>query len=163
MKIVDDLPQNRWQEYRDLRIQALVDVPQAFLDEEEQAKKLEATAWQRKMQNMIFAAVDDKLVGMIGAYQEEKKKLNHIVNVVSFYVLPQYRSRGVGKALLQAVIAKYQAQPNIKKLQLGVTTTQKPAQHLYKSLGFHLVGELKYAVKIGSKYYNEYLMELYLT
>lgn len=162
MRIIDSLPVERWAEYRDLRIQALYDVPQAFLDEPEHAKKLDAKEWQRKMKNMIFAEFDGKLVGMVGAYQDEKKKLHHVINVVSFYVMPSYRSRGVGRALLQAVIDKYQANPDIKKLQLGVTTTQVPAQHLYKSLGFKQVGELKYAVKVGKKFFNKYLMELYI-
>lgn len=162
MKIIDNLPDKRWAEYRDLRIQALVDVPQAFLDEPSQAKKLDAKEWQRKMENMIFAEADDKLVGMVGAYQDEKKKLQHIVNIVSFYVILNYHSQGVGRALLQAVIDKYQDKPGLKKLQLGVTTTQKPAQHLYKSLGFKQVGELKYTVKVDKQFFNEYLMELYL-
>lgn len=162
MKIITTLSQKRWTEYRDLRVQALEDVPQAFLDEPDQAKSLEAKEWQRKMKNMTFAEMDDKLVGMIGAYQDEKKKLQHVVNVVSFYVIPNYRNQGVGKALLQAVIYKYKDNPSIKKLQLGVTTTQKPAQHLYMSLGFKQVGKLKYAVKVGNKYFHEYLMELYL-
>jgi len=162
MQIVTKLPDDRWSEYRDLRVQALKDVPQAFLDEPEDAKKLEAKAWQQKMKNMTFAEERGKLVGMIGAYQDEKKKLQHVVNVVSFYVLPEYRSKGVGKTLLQAIIDNYQKNPDVKKLQLGVTTTQKPAQHVYKTLGFEQVGKLKYAVKVGNKYFHEYLMELYL-
>lgn len=112
---------------------------------------------------MIFAEEKGVLIGMIGFYQEDKEKLKHIVNIVSFYVIPTFRGKGAGKALLQTVIAKYSGNHDIKKLQLGVTDTQKPAQHLYKSLGFTQVGELKYAIKVGSEYFNEYLMEKYLS
>lgn len=111
---------------------------------------------------MIFIEDNDQLVGMIGAYRENKQKLKHIVNIVSFYVIPEYRGKGAGKALLQAVINKYREDKKTKKLQLGVVTTQAPAQHLYNTLGFQRVGELKYAVKVSDTYYNEYLMELYL-
>lgn len=163
MRIITDLSQSRWEEYKNLRIQALNDMPQAFLDDLEQVNKLEAQDWQRKIKNMIFAEEKEILIGMIGFYQEDKEKLKHIVNIVSFYVIPTFRGKGAGKALLQTVIAKYSGNHDIKKLQLGVTDTQKPAQHLYKSLGFTQVGELKYAIKVGSEYFNEYLMEKYLS
>jgi len=161
VRIISHLPKERWVEYRDLRIQALLDVPHAFLDEPEQAKKLEPGEWQRKMKNMIFAEDDGKLIGMIGAYREDKEKLKHIVNIVSFYVVPQFRGKGAGKALLQEVITNYTNDNTTKKLQLGVTTTQNPAQHLYRSLGFTQVGKLQYAVKVGNTYFDEYLMEYY--
>ena len=111
---------------------------------------------------MYFAEVDDKWVGMIGAYQDERSKLSHIVKVVSFYVSPQYRGRGIGRALLSEVIIKSKNIEGVKKLELGVITTQESAYQLYLSLGFKKVGEQKYAVKVGDKYFDEYLMEMYL-
>ena len=48
----------------------------------------------------------------------------------------------------------------VKKLELGVITTQEAAYQLYLSLGFRKVGEQKYSVKVGDKYFDEYLMEI---
>jgi ribosomal protein S18 acetylase RimI-like enzyme len=162
MKIITNAPLDRWEEYKDLRLEALEMVPQAFLDDPEQAQKESLNEWQRKMKNMYFAEVDGKWVGMIGAYQEEKTKTKHILNVVSFYVSPKYRGQGIGKALLEQVIQHAKETPGVKKLLLGVVTTQKPAYALYRSLGFIEGGQLKYGVKVGDTYFDEYLMELYL-
>ena len=114
----------------------------------------------KKIKNMYFAEVDGNLVGMIGAYQDERSKLNHIMKIVSFYVSPKHRSRGIGKALLSEVIDKSKKVEGIKKLELGVVATQEIAYQLYLSLGFKKVGEQKYSVKVGDKYFDEYLMEL---
>jgi ribosomal protein S18 acetylase RimI-like enzyme len=162
MKIISHPSPTRWEEYKNLRLEALQNVPQAFLDDPVQAVKTSPEEWQKKIINMYFAEVDSKWIGMIGAYQDEKTKLKHILNVVSFYVSPEYRGIGAGKALLEQVIKDAQQNPEIKKLQLGVVTTQAPAQHVYETLGFKRAGELKYAVKVGETYYSEYLMELYL-
>ena len=153
---------DRWQEYRDLRIRALRDIPQAFLDDPENAENWPAEEWQKRMENMYFAEEEGKWVGMIGSYQEPKSKLQHIANVVSFFVLPESRGQGIGKALLSRVIEDAKKKKTIKKLQLGVVTTQEFAQQLYLSLGFVKIGEQKYAVKVGEEYFDEYLMEMYL-
>ncbi len=118
--------------------------------------------WQKRMKSMIFAEIDGKFVGMVGAYQEEKAKVKHILNIVSVYVTPRYRGQGIGKALLEYAIDQAKQNPEIKKLLLGVVTTQEPAQAMYESLGFVKVGHLKYAVKVGEQYFDEYLMELYI-
>lgn len=162
MKIISNTPLEEWEKYKYLRIEALKNVPQAFLDDIDEAEKTPKEDWQKKMGNMYFAEVDGKWVGMVGAYQEEKTKVRHILNIVSVYVSPEYRGQGIGKVLLQYVIEQAKKNPEIKKLSLGVVTTQEPAQAMYKSLGFIVGGHLKYAVKVGEEYFDEYLMELYL-
>ena len=162
MKIISNAPKSRWEEYKRLRLEALEQVPQAFLDDPDKASKIPQPDWEKKLDNMYFAEIDGQWVGMVGAYQEEKTKLRHILNIVSVYVKPSYRGQGIGKALLQYVVDQAKKNPEIKKLLLGVVTTQEPAQALYKSLGFINGGHLKYAVKVGDQYFDEYLMELYL-
>jgi GNAT superfamily N-acetyltransferase len=162
MKIISNAPSSRWEEYRELRLEALEQVPQAFLDDFEKDQTTPKDEWLRKLANMHFAEIDGKWVGMVGAYQEEKTKVRHILNVVSVYVRPSYRGQGIGKALIEHVIALGKKNPEVKKLSLGVVTTQESAHELYKSLGFIDGGHLKYAVKVGEQYFDEYLMELYL-
>lgn len=162
MKIIQDKSLARWEEYRNLRIQALKDAPQAFLDDIDEAERRPKEEWQDKSKNVYFAEENNKLIGMIAAYQDKRSKLKHILNIVSFYVLPEYRGQGVGKALLMKIIDEAKQIEEVKKLQLGVITTQESAYQLYLSLGFKKVGEQKYAVKVGDRYFDEYLMELYL-
>ncbi len=153
---------SRWEEYRDLRLEALQAIPQAFLDDVDYAQSLSAKAWQQKMNSMFFEEVDGKFVGMIGAYREDKMKIHHIMHVVSFYVQPNHRGIGIGKSLLQCVIDLAKSDETVKKLQLGVINTQTVAHELYLSMGFKDVAYLKFAVRIQDTFFDEYLMELHL-
>ncbi len=162
MKIVHNVSDSKWEEYKNLRIEALTEAPFAFIDDPVTAKNDSEDEWKRKLKNMYFAELDGKWVGMIGAYQDERPKIKHILNLVSFYVLSSYRGLGIGKELLKEALRQAKNNPTIKTVQLGVVTTQKPALSLYKSLGFKKVGQLKYAVQVDGKYFDEYLMELYL-
>jgi len=161
--IITKLPANRWQEYKQLRLESIQESPQSFLDTVVETEALPDLDWQRKMENMFFAVTDDdRIVGMIGCYREDKSKLHHIGNVVSFYVTPSFQGQGIGKALLNTVIAHAKSLNGLKKLQLGVITTQKAAQKLYETTGFQKVGEAKMSVCVDEKLFDEHLMELYL-
>ena len=68
----------------------------------------------------------------------------HIVNIA---VLPEYRRRGIGTGLLQAVIAEARQQL-CAEIVLEVRLTNQSAVLFYKKLGFKVVGKL-------SEYYSE--------
>ncbi len=162
MKITQ-LPSEHWLEYKKLRLEAVQDSPQSFLATVEETEAETDAEWQDKIKNMLFAVNEaGELVGMVGVYSDRKVKLKHIANIVSVYVKPDYRGQGIGKKLLEAALTSAKANPEIAKIQLGVITTQDAARHLYKSLGFKKVGELKRAVKIGDTFYDEHLMEILL-
>jgi GNAT superfamily N-acetyltransferase len=57
------------------------------------------------------------------------------MELVSMYVRPQARGRGVGEALVAAVARWAEAQ-GAKSLHLWVTETNAPARLLYERLGF---------------------------
>lgn len=57
-------------------------------------------------------------------------------------VLPSYRGRGVGQALLERTIARCKAQ-GITSLMLEVRKSNEAALHLYRKLDFVTVGERK--------------------
>ncbi len=162
MKITK-LPISRWLDYKNLYMESIANSPQAFLWSKEEISSKEDSEWQDRIKNMFFAITDDeKLVGMAGFYCEEKKKLAHIANIVRVYVSPECRGKGIGKKLLLTVIEEIKSKPEIKKIQLGVIATQISALNLYESVGFEKVGELKMAVKIDDRFYDQYLMEMIL-
>lgn len=161
IKIIQISP-DRWQEYRDLRIQALKECPQSFLSTPEEAMKESAEFWQKKSKTMFFAEVEGKLVGMIGGYQDEKQKLEHTFNIVSFYVASDFRHQGVGRALFQHILDYAQQKPEVEKYQLGVAHTQSNAIKLYESFGFVIVGTMKDHIKVGDQVFDKHVMEKYL-
>ncbi len=158
---ITQLPPNRWKEYKNLRLEAVQNSPQSFLATVQETLAEKDSEWESKINNMFFAVSEtDELVGMAGCYRDSKQKLNHVANIVSVYVTPSYRGKGVGRKLLEAVIAHAKNSPGVTKLQLGVITTQVEAYTLYTSLGFQNVGTLKMATKVDDTYYDEYLLEM---
>jgi len=116
-----------------------------------------------KNKEHVFAVTDDgQLAGIAGCVCDEKEKLAHIGHVMSVYVKPEHRGQGIGRQLLMAIIEYARDNPNIKKLELGVITTETAAYALYTSVGFKKVGELSMASWANDRFYDEYLMEMVL-
>lgn len=76
------------------------------------------------------------------------------------YVLPEQQGKGIGKILLQEIIAKALEGEN-KKLFLNVNKHNK-AVNFYEKNGFKIIDEED--IPIGNGYYmNDYVMELELS
>jgi len=152
--------------YRALRLYCLREAPHAFTNsyEEFSQRTLDSITQQlRGQENFMLGDVEDEqLVGMVGFYRETALKLRHKGNIVSMYVRPEYRSRGIARALLVEAIARARRLPDLKQLLLGVVVTQTAAKHLYESLGFTVYGREPRAVKIGDEYFDEEFMQLKL-
>jgi ribosomal protein S18 acetylase RimI-like enzyme len=152
--------------YRALRLYCLREAPHAFTNsyEEFSQRPLDSIAQQlRGQENFILGAFEDEqLAGMVGFYRETALKLRHKGNIVSLYVRPEYRTRGLARALLVEAIARARRLPDFKQLLLGVVVTQTTAKRLYESLGFTVYGREPRAVKIGNEYFVEEFMLLKL-
>ena len=152
--------------YRELRSYCLRESPHAFSNsyEEFSQRTTDSIAQQlRGLENFTLGAFEeDRLVGMVGFYRESALKVRHKGYIVSMYVLPEYRSRGIARALLVEAIDRVTRLPDLKQLLLGVVVTQATAKRLYESLGFEVYGREPDAVKIGDEYFDEEFMLLKL-
>ena len=152
--------------YRALRLQSLRESPRAFTYsyEEFSQRTLDSIAQQlRGPENFTLGAFEDnRLVGIVGFYHESALKLQHKGHIVSLYVLPEYRGRGLAQALLTAALERIKRLPELKQVLLGVVVTQTTAKHLYESFGFTVYGREPDAVKIGDEYFAEEFMLLRL-
>lgn len=152
--------------YRALRVHCLREAPHAFTNstEEFSQRTNDSIAQQfRSHENFTLGAFEnDQLVGMVGFYRETALKLRHKGYIVSMYVLPEYRSRGIARALLVKAIDRAKRLPDLKQVLLGVVVTQTTAKCLYESLGFEVYGREPDAVKIGDQYFAEEFMLLKL-
>lgn len=84
---------------------------------------------------LILAAYDDeKLLGIIRAVGDGAT----IVFVQDILVFPEYQRRGVGTALLQAVLNRYD---NVRQIELATDNTEKTVA-FYKSMGFTEISEI---------------------
>jgi ribosomal protein S18 acetylase RimI-like enzyme len=57
------------------------------------------------------------------------------------YVTASHRQRGVGRRLLEAILADLEDDLTLTRAILHVSRSQLPAQRLYTSLGFVPIGE----------------------
>lgn len=152
-----------WKKYKDLRLEALLKDPEAFGESHAKAAKRTNEEWQEKMKDAasyIFVARDDEdYVGMAAAFQEKGEKILHIAYVWGVYLREEYRGRGLGKKLMQAVLDEAKKNSEIKKINLNVNTKQTAAVKLYESFGFQIAGTLHKELQINGEYFDEYAME----
>lgn len=151
-----------------VRLQALTDNPEAFGStyDETLARGKESFRQRLRSGDDVFylGAFDDTaLVGIAGFYREEGIKNRHKGYVVSMYVLPAQRGRGLGRALMQELIEQARRIDGLEQLHLAVVTTNRAASQLYRLLGFEVYGTEPRALKWGEQYWDEDLMVLSLS
>jgi len=152
----------------DLRLEALEADPQAFGSsaEEHRRSTLEDTGERLRPQDngsFVFGAFDgDALVGTTGFHRESRPKTRHKGLIWGVYVRPSHREKGVGRALVSAVIDRVRTYPDLRQVHLTVAVTQSAAVALYRSHGFVGFGLERDALEVGDEYVDEYWMVLRL-
>ncbi len=78
----------------------------------------------------LVAEEDGKLIGYVGSQSVPPE-----ADVMNLAVAPEWRNKGIGRALMTALIAQLHSR-GITALFLEVRVGNTPAQNLYRSLGF---------------------------
>lgn len=153
--------------FRALRLRALREEPEAFGSswEEENARPLERTIARLQDRNLISFGgfdVDGNLAGMVRLLRHDGVKVRHKADIISMYVAPEARGRGLGRQLIEAAIAHARETPGIEQLLLAVVTTNIAARNLYLTTGFEPYGMEPLALKLGDRYFDEEMMVHFL-
>lgn len=119
---------------------------------EEQAKSLDYVAAMLTEHAVFGAFIEDGLVGMAGFARLKPARERHKGTVWSMYVRAAGRGRGLGDALLKAVIDH--ARGEVEVLQLVVVSTNAPAVALYERHGFQRWGLEPRALKLDETRYT---------
>ncbi|RIN79812.1 GNAT family N-acetyltransferase [Staphylococcus simulans] len=107
--------------------------------------------------NTIYLAeIDGKLIGFAVVTSREYERTRHETRV-RLGIRAQYRSKGVGQSLLNAVDA-WAYNHDIRRLEALVVPQNEHAVDLFKSAGYQIEGEMRDKLKIDNKYYSEYVM-----
>jgi RimJ/RimL family protein N-acetyltransferase len=101
---------------------------------------------------ILLAELDVSVVGALHFENSSRQRLAHR-GTIHMSVHPQHRRRGIGAALLDAMIGWARRNPVIEKVGLGVFVGNKPAIALYKKAGFVEEGRLIKEVKISDDKY----------
>ena len=146
--------------YQALRLAALQESPTSFSasygEERDRTAAQVAAFLSGSTERIIFGAFDDnELVGVCGLGRELSLKQRHAGFIRGMHVVPHFRRRGVGRALLRAALDRAIAWPDVEQLTLIVTATNTAAVALYEELGFVAFGRAPRALRVGVQYFDE--------
>lgn len=158
---------NRWEDYRDLWLEALKETPESFAADYNEQRQVSDHVWKRRLESvllekeavMVFAKLNTKIIGMIGAYFDENPKFKHIATVWGAYVKPDYRNQGIATRMANILFEKISDNPDIKKIKTYSITNGHLAVNVYKNFGFDIIGISKEELLIGDRYFDVYIME----
>jgi RimJ/RimL family protein N-acetyltransferase len=154
------------QEYMDLRREALLDSPLAFASSPEDDFFTDIDELKdylrQKPEAVILGAFTDRLAGSVGLYRDRHIKAGHKAHLWGTYVRPAERGKGLGKQLVQAVIAHARTLPGIDAVHLSVSGEAAAARYLYESMGFSIWGTEPDALRAGGRSTDEQHMRLQL-
>jgi ribosomal protein S18 acetylase RimI-like enzyme len=135
-----------WRAYRDIRLRALGDSPNAFsstLDLEQSrsdddwAKRLAAGATSRWNLPLV-AEHENELVGL--AWGRINPAEPETAYIFQMWVAPRCRELGLGAMLLDALL-NWAREAGAQIVKLGVTCGDSPARRLYAQAGFVPAGD----------------------
>lgn len=137
----------QWMRYREIRLEALSQEPQAFGTTYENMLQEPPEFWRDRLMEaaraekswLLFAQAGDRLIGIIGAVYDETIAT---ADVISVFVQKAERGKGVGKALMAEILSEIGKIKGIRKAALGVNQEQQAAVRLYRSFGFEVVEEV---------------------
>ena len=154
--IIRTISPQEWKNYKDLRLRALADSPDAFGSTLAEEEKRSDSAWKSRLAGddsalnyPLGAEVDGEKIGL--AWGRIKESDPDLANLYQMWVAPSHRGLGVGEMLLKRVIA-WAVEKDALVLELGVTVRDSSAMRLYTRLGFEPVGETE-PLRPGSAFF----------
>ncbi len=89
----------------------------------------------------LVACVDGEVVGQIALQTFPNRPRRRHVGEIGMMVRDDWQGKGIGTALLQALVDLADKWLNLYRLELDVYTDNEPAIKLYKKFGFEIEGK----------------------
>lgn len=151
--------------YRDLRLEALRQHPEAFGSDYETYQAKPMAYWIQRLRFddpengviLYFAVAGGQLIGMCGISHTDAPKSRHSSYLVSLYVRPDWRGRRIAEGLMAACL-DWARGHEITIVKLGVTVKNTPAIRCYARCGFQVYGIEPQAIFHDGTCHDELLM-----
>lgn len=136
---VDVLGEDEWSRLREIRLASLLDAPHAFGTTHEESSRWAEASWREQLRGLatFVAVVDDQDAGMVRGVRHAE--LEDTVYLISMWVDPRMRRRGVGSALIDEVVA-WTRSIGRGRVFLDVRTQNTGAEQLYRAKAFTPTG-----------------------
>lgn len=137
---------HEWREYRELRLRALADSPDAFGSTFADERSRPDADWSARLTSgadspsslPLVAEIGGELVGLAWARFDPAER--EVVHLYQMWVDPIRRGAGVGRMLLEAAI-DWARSVGARRVRLAVTHGNAPAARLYARSGFTPCGD----------------------
>lgn len=120
----------------------------------EQEESMIAKFLDEPNQILIVPEVDGRIVGMLDFRSGARSRIAH-TGEFGMSLLSDYRGRGIGRLMLEALIGWAELSPIIEKLILRVHGRNEQAVRLYQRAGFEIEGREIRGVKLGDGQYDD--------
>lgn len=139
---------HEWAAYRDLRLRALRDAPDAFGSSFAAEALRSDAAWAQRLLAAttsgsdcpLFAVDGEQVCGLVWCKLSADQPSR--ADLYQMWVAPEARGRGAGRALLEAAL-DWARNKGCRQVHLGVTAGDSPALRLYQAHGFRAQGRLE--------------------
>jgi ribosomal protein S18 acetylase RimI-like enzyme len=139
---VQRLGPDDWELWRDVRLAALADSPEAFSSTLEREQAYGESRWREWLEPAkglkAVAREEQSVAGIAGVWVPEDR--DGAGELFGMWVHPSWRGRGVGDRLVAEALAWVQ-QRDLKALDLWVVGANAAAERLYTRHGFRRTGE----------------------
>lgn len=131
---------DEWETHRALRLEMLLDAPDAFWTTHAEAAAMDETQWRMRIGETfhVMATLDGEPVGSVGMWPGREPNPDD-TNLIAMYVAPRARGGGFGERLVAAVQDAAVRQGR-RRVHLQVTSSNAPAIRLYERMGFSFTG-----------------------
>jgi GNAT superfamily N-acetyltransferase len=136
---IKQLTPDETERLRSIRLRSLRDAPEAFATTFEESAARPPESWVQQLRDLatFVAVIEGRDVGLVRGAPLPAKTDEAML--ISMWVAPEARGKGVGGALVDAVIAWARAE-GLARLQLEVVDDNAPAIALYARKGFVQTG-----------------------
>lgn len=137
---------HEWRIYRDLRLRALADSPDAFATTLAEAQQRPDEQWRARLasgagsgsERALIAEVDAAAAGLVWVGIDASEP--EAAHLYQMWVAPAFRRLGAGRMLLDVAIG-WARSGGARYVALAVTCGDTPASRLYARAGFEPAGE----------------------
>ena len=134
-----------WEQFREIRLRALRQDPEAFSATAAEAERLTEAEWRARLRTRAAFVAENagRLVGLVsGIAAEPSERGAHpdAAELISMWVDPEYRGKGIADQLVE-VVAGWAAADGYARLRLCVVEGNRAAERLYLRCHFRPTGE----------------------